>query len=191
MIALLTGTIALRSDPYLIVDVHGVGYKVLVSNTVLSKAILHETITLFTYTHVREDTLELYGFTEPEDMRLFEYLISVSGVGCKTALGVFSVGTRSAIIKAIVAGDVSFFTAVPRLGKKNAQKLIIELKSKFGSKEDLDLTTGDNEEEDEAVMALRNFGFSTQEALSAIRAVSGEAKTTSDTVRLALKYLGK
>src|SRR4051794_33557071 len=128
MIGTLKGVIEYRQDPYLIIDVHGVGYKVYVPNSVLAK-ISHtgEEIKVFTYTHVRDDALELFGFATAEDLRLFEYLISVSGVGCKTAVGIFSMGNRSDIIKAISGNDVGFFTSVPRLGKKNAQKIIIEL----------------------------------------------------------------
>src|SRR6266567_4459837 len=126
MIGTLKGVIEYREDPFLIVDVNGVGYKVLVPNSILSRISgTGDTIKLYTHTHVREDLLELYGFTDPQDLKLFEYLISVSGVGCKTALGIFSVGSRKEIMLAITTNDVSFFTAVPRLGKKNAQKIII------------------------------------------------------------------
>lgn len=192
MIASLKGTVETRIDPYLIVDVHGVGYKVLPSQSVLSKVNrTGEEIKLFIYTHVREDTLELYGFAEPEDLRLFEYLIGVSGIGPKSAIGIFSVGSRSDIIKAIINGDVTFFTAVPRLGKKNAQKLIIELKSKMGSTEDFDLTASETVESDDVVEALKGFGFSPSEAVTALRSIKQEGLTTSEKVRLALKYLGK
>ena len=138
MIGTLTGTIAYREEQSIIVDVHGVGYRVLVPTSVSSKVVNEEGVKLYTHTHVREDLLELYGFTDPSDLKLFQHLISVSGVGCKTALTVFSVGSRQEISKAIVSNDVAFFTSVPRLGKKNAQKIIIELKNKLGG-EDLDL----------------------------------------------------
>src|SRR4051812_12815805 len=119
MIGIIKGTIEYREDPFVIIDVHGVGYKVLVPLPVSSKFTgIGEQVKLFTHTHVREDLLELYGFTEPQDLKLFEYLISVSGVGCRTALGIFTAGTRHDIIRAITANDIAFFTAVPRLGKK-------------------------------------------------------------------------
>lgn len=190
MIGMLTGTIALRSDPAIIVDVHGVGYKVLVPHTVLSK-LTDDQITLFVHTHVREEVLELYGFTTPEDLRLFEHLISVSGVGCKTALGVFTVGSRHDVVKAIISSDVTFFTAVPRLGKKNAQKLIIELKNKLGSTVDGNILQSFDDNLDEVVIALKGFGFSPAEAVAAVRATEKEGASTSERIRLALKYLGK
>lgn len=124
MIGSLNGIIDYQEASSIIIDVNGVGYKVLVP--VSMPLSLGDKVKLFIHTHVREDLLELYGFKEVQDLKLFEYLISVSGVGCKTALGVFSVGSRAEIIKAIIGNDVGFFTAVPRLGKKNAQKIIIE-----------------------------------------------------------------
>jgi len=192
MIGTLTGIVTYRDDPNIIVDVHGVGYKVLAPSSVLSKiAALGEEIKLFIHTHVREDLLELYGFTDPADLKVFEYLISVSGVGCRTALGIYAVGSRSAIIQAIRDGDVAFFTSVPRLGKKNGQKIIIELKNKLGAKGDIDLSDGSDGEQDELFVALKGFGFSTPEAQRAIQSLEGQESSFEEKVRKALKYLGK
>jgi len=189
MIGMLQGKIAVKNDPFLLLNVQGVGYKVFTPHAILAQKNIADELTLFTHTLVREDALELYGFETLEDLRLFEYFLSVSGVGGKTALGIFSVGDRSSIIRAIEKGDVHFFTSVPRLGKKSAQKLIIELKSKIGSSEDLDLST--ETEEDEVVLALKSFGFSSSEASAALRSVRKDGQTSSEQIRLALKYLGK
>ena len=190
---MLSGAVAYRNDPYLIINVHGVGYKVLVSNTLLSNANVGTEVTIYTYTHVREDILELYGFSEPQDLRLFELLLSVSGVGPKSAIGVFSIGSRSEIMQAITTGDVAFFTGVSRLGKKNAQKIIIELKNKIGgaSGEDLDLSSDTVSDSDEVIAALQAFGFSRAEAHAALREVKEEGLSTAEKVRLALKQLGR
>lgn len=188
MIGSLQGIIDYKEDTFLILDVHGVGYKVLVSPNLSVN--IGDTLKLFTHTHVREDVLELYGFTEPQDLKLFTYLISVSGVGCKTALGIFVVGGRREIINAIVQNDVAFFTSVPRLGKKNAQKIIIELKNKLGGQEDLDLSQ-DGAETDEVIAALKTFGFSPSESRHALKGLNGQGETVPEKVRLALKYLGK
>src|SRR5579864_8239375 len=170
MIGTLKGVIEYREDPFLIVDVSGVGYKVLVPTTVLSKInSVGDNIKLYTHTHVREDLLELYGFTDPSDLKVFIMLISVSGIGCRTALGIFSVGTRADIVQAISTGDVSFFTSVPRLGKKNGQKIIIELKNKLGANGDIDLSGDTRMEHQELVNALKGFGFSPREAQKAMR----------------------
>jgi Holliday junction DNA helicase RuvA len=192
MIGTLKGTIEYREDPFLIVDINGVGYKVLVPTSILAKISgVGEEIKLFTHTHVREDLLELYGFTDPSDLKLFEYLISVSGVGCRTALGIFSVGSRNAIVQAISEGDVSFFTSVPRLGKKNGQKIIIELKNKLGAGGDIDLSDAAGADQGELMSALKAFGYSAAESQEAIRAMNGKGNTVEEKVMLALKYLGK
>lgn len=190
MIGMLTGSIMLRQDPYLIIDVHGVGYKVLAAQNVFANKQIGDTVTVYTHTHVREDVLELYGFAELADLQLFERLISVSGVGCKSALGIFTVGSREEIVSAILRDDSTFFTTVPRLGKKNAQKIIIELKGKLetGSGVDApDIQGGGTE----VVDALRGFGFSTREAQEALQSLKGQGETTAEKIRLALKYLGK
>lgn len=189
MIGMLTGSVALKTTSYVLINVQGVGYKVLVPTPVFSRLSTDEVTTLFTHTHVREDLLELYGFSHLEDLRLFELLIGVSGVGCKSALGIFSQGNRGEIVNAVVTGDVGFFTSVPRLGKKNAQKIIIELKNKLGGIEDLDLT--ETTEDQEAISALESFGFTPREAAAALRSLNGEAKTVEEKVKLALKHLGK
>ncbi|MCL5970924.1 MAG: Holliday junction branch migration protein RuvA [Patescibacteria group bacterium] len=192
MIGFINGKVELRDDPYLIVDVNGVGYRVLVSPNVLSNlSETEEKIKLFIYTHVREDTLDLYGFIANSDLKLFENLLSVSGIGPKTAIGIFSLGSSPQIIDAIRRGEVDFFTAVPRLGKKNAQKIIIELKNKMGGVNDLDLSEKDVKENEVLISALKTFGFSSREALDALKNIKGKGETTEERVKLALKYLGK
>ncbi len=191
MIASLKGTVSLLDTPHIIVEVGGVGYKVLLSNTVLSTVTTGMEIKLFIYTHVREDLLDLYGFLHFSDLKLFEKLLGVSGIGPKTAIGIFALGTSSAIISAIVSGDISFFTGVPRLGKKNAQKIIIDLKSKLGSSADLDLSDGSFEKNNEVVSALKHFGFTTREVQEALQKTKKEGQTVEEKIKLALKYLGK
>lgn len=187
MIGYLKGMLLHRHDPLILVDVGGVGYKVHASQDVLQKYQTGQEMDVYIHTHVREDALELYGFLDEASLALFEQLISVSGIGPKTAIGVFTLGKREEIMGAIRKADVDFFTGVPRLGKKNAQKLIIELKNKLGSVEELDLGEG----ESDAVTALIGFGFSLDEARRAVREVGDMGKTTTEKVKLALKYLGK
>lgn len=189
MIAMLQGIVELRDDPYVIIAVGGVGYKVYATLDVLSTIRVGEEAKVFTYTHVREDILNLYGFSSFSDLKLFEKLLSVSGIGPKTAIGVFSLGKSSDIISAIISGNVAFFSAVPRLGKKNAQKIIIELKSKIGSTEDLDLSEGADSMD--VVTALKSFGYSQKEAEGALAAIKEQGGNTEEKIRLALKYLGK
>lgn len=191
MIGSLEGTVELLDNPYAIINVNGVGYRVLLYNLLFSKLREQEKVKLFTYTHVREDMLELFGFPSFADLKLFEQLITVSGIGPKTAINIFSFGDRRAIVGAITSADVAFFSAIPRLGKKNAQKLIIELGSKLGTTGDLDLSEEGRKDNEEVSLALKSFGFSAKEAQDAINAIKDGAKTTEDKIRMALKYLNK
>lgn len=191
MIGYLKGKIELTDGPFALIDVNGVGYKVLVPIHVLSSVRKSNgKVTLFTYTHVREDALSLFGFLSLEDLKLFETLLTVSGIGPKTALGIFSLGSSSEITEAIIKGDVSYFTGVPRLGKKNAQKIIIELKNKLGGTE-LDLSGKDGEEQEEVLSVLKTFGFSSKESHGALKAIKGQGKTLEERVKLALRHLGR
>ncbi len=191
MIGALKGTVDFLDKPFMVIDVNGVGYKVLISDSFYSKLTPGEKVKVYTYTHVREDALELFGFREIEDLKLFENLISVSGIGPKTALNIFSSGQRSDIVEAILKGDVSFFSSVPRLGTKNAQKIIIELKNKMGSTVDLDLSGKEQAENDEVVAALKNFGFTVSEAQKALREIKGKELKPEEKIRLALKNLSR
>ncbi len=190
MIGFLSGEVVARDDPYIVIDVSGVGYKVIVANGVLSSVNINAKVRLFVYTHVREDAISLFGFLDSLDLKLFENLISVSGIGPKTAMNIFGVGTREQISQAIITGEVDFFTGVPRLGKKNAQKIIIELKNKFGGIEEFDLSSDDSETS-EIIAALQSFGYSKKEALLALKDTKGKGETIEEKIRMALKELGK
>ena len=190
MIGFLRGEVIFKEGNSVILDVRGVGYKVLAAQDVLTKANKGISLGLFIYTHVREDNISLYGFLESSDIKLFENLIGVSGIGPKTAMNIFSVGNRNEIVSAITKGQVDFLTSVPRLGKKNAQKIIIELKNKFGSAEDLDLSEY-TEENSQIIAGLKSFGFSSKEAGDAVKAIKGKGETIEEKIKLALKYLGK
>ena len=185
MIGMLTGKIVIKTSGSIILSVNNVGYKILLPTTLFQKALLGEEKTYFTYTYVREDALELFGFNEGEDLVLFEKLLSVSGIGPKTALNVFSVGERSEILGAIGRGDTAFFKSVPRLGTKNAQKIILELKGKldFGSGEEV------SEENSEVVDALVGFGFKKPEVMSILDKV--EEGSVEEKIKQALKLLGR
>lgn len=190
MISYLEGSVKYKGANYLTILTGGIGYKVHVPLDIISHISLNSPISLYTYTYVKEDVLDLYGFPNQDDLTMFELLIGVSGVGPKTALAIFSRGKLPDIKEAIVKGDVEFFTSVPRLGRKNAQKIIIELRSKLGSLEDLDLTEGSSESK-EIVDALKTFGFERGEAKDALKFIKDVEGSTSDKIRQALKYLGR
>lgn len=190
MIGFLTGTVALRNDPYIYVDVHGVGYKVLTTLPVLTQSQIGSPLTIYTYTYVREDALELFGFLHPEDLVLFEHLIGISGIGPKTAIQIFSFGSRTEIIDAIAGGNVAFFTAVPRLGKKNAQKIIIELGNKFSGKSGNVLDSMQSNNSD-VVDALKQFGYTPQEITQALKTVQLDNLSPEQQIKEVLKYFNR
>lgn len=191
MIGSIRGKIILKDGLHLIVETSGVGYRVLVSEKVWSKLKINDETFLFIYSHIRDDAFDLFGFAEISDLKLFENLIGVSGVGPKTAMSIFSSLTREEIINGVLKGDVDIFAGIPRLGKKNAQKIIIELKSKFKDNSSFDLTGADSSENEEVLAALKSFGFSHKEITDALKNVDSKAETSEEKIKLALKYLGK
>ena len=189
---MLSGKLIAQKEHYIIINVSGVGYKVFISpKTHEELPKINNAVRIFSYLNVKEDALELFGFSEIADLKLFENLIGVSGVGPRTAMSIFSTLTREEIINAVLKGDTGVFMEIPRLGKKNAQKIIIELKNKLGDTSSLDLTEADSAENKEILGVLKSFGFSTKEAHEAIKNVDSQANTTEEKIKLALKYLGK
>lgn len=189
MIGYLKGSVISSGDSTIILDVNGVGYRLRAEKSIMGDvANGGKDLEVFTFTYVREDTLELYGFRSEKSLDLFEKLISISGVGPKMAIGIFGLGTREEITGAIQSADTTFFTSLPKLGKKNAQKIIIELKNKVGG-EDIDLSKDDDSKE--LLSILKNFGFSQKEAYAAIQKVNGKAEKLEDKVKIALKHLGQ
>lgn len=191
MIGSVRGKVILKDGNYLIVETSGVGYRILVSSKVSLSTKTEDTAMFYTYTHVREDELSLFGFKEAEDLKLFENLIGVSGIGPKTAMSIFSVLTRQEIVNAVMKGDTSVFSGIPRLGTKNAQKIIIELKNKLGDSGSLDINSITGEANDEVVEALTAFGFSRREVGDALRKIDQNVTTPEEKIKLALKNLGK
>lgn len=183
MIAFLSGLVRHLGNHLIILDVHGVGYKVLLPSNL--SLIENETASLFIHTHVREDTLALYGFADPASLNLFETLISVSGIGPKIGMTLISSASPRDISQAISTNNVNFFTAIPGIGKKGAQRLIVELKSKIGG-DTLDM--GDLDNASELVEALTGLGFKALEIRTVLNKVDS-ANPLQDQLKTALKFL--
>lgn len=188
MIGRLTGLATPLTPGALIVNVGGVGYKVSVPAHVAASVNTTAAATFFIHTHVREDALELFGFPTANELSLFELLLSVSGIGPKTALLVVDRGVEN-VVKAVLDGDVEFFTTIPRLGKKNAQKIIIELKNKLGSTRDLDLSAETDSETRQLMDALLSMGFVRSEIADVITRVEPTFKTMEQKIRRALQLM--
>lgn len=189
MISYLSGRVHHKNSDSLTLVTGGVGYLVFLSPSSLSKIHAGEEAELYIHTHVREDAFDLYGFTDLNALSLFKLLINVSGIGPKTALAVLDRGPQ-AVEQAITKADEGFFTLVPRLGKKNAQKIIIELKSKLGSQAVLDLS-GTGEETNEVVQALLSMGYTRTEAVSAVRNIPSEISAVEDQILFVLRQMNK
>lgn len=190
MIGALKGKIFSKSVNSIILFAENIGYIVHVTNRFLETVNIDTDIFLFIHTHVREDAFDLFGFLTQEELHLFELLLTVSGIGPKTALLVMDKGV-SDVEQAIQSPDVDFFTTVPRLGKKNAQKIIIELKPKLGSLTDLDLSENMPSETKELIDGLISMGFIRSEALSAIKTLPPRLATLQEKLRYCLRELGK
>jgi Holliday junction DNA helicase RuvA len=167
VIARLRGRPAAHDEQTLVVDVGGVGYLVSATRSALRRARKAEEVTLETYLHVREDTMQLYGFAEAEERELFEHLLSVSGVGPKVALAIVSGSSPAELRHAIAAGDTARFQAIPGIGKKTAQRVVLELKEKLdGGGLDAPIPTG--KDDVLAREALVELGYSLLEADKAL-----------------------
>lgn len=187
MIGKLTGIIDQAKNTPLIIDVRDVGYVVHVPLSYLKNIKIGKPHTFFIHSHIREDAFDLYGFLTTQELALFELLITVSGVGPKTALLVMDHGVN-AIETAVRKSDVDFFTSIPRLGTKNAQKIIIELKSKLGSSKMLDLSDTSSETK-EAMDALASMGFEKTEIREAFKKLDEKDTTLEQKIRHVLKIL--
>jgi len=163
MIGFLSGQVKSSQLNKIILNINGVGYLVNVPSNLNSSP--NSKIDLHIHTHVKEDDISLYGFPQATQMELFRHLISVSGIGPKIALAILSVGTPDQILSAIKASNIDFFIAISGIGKKGAQRLIVELKNKF-DQQDLDISTFD--QDGELVEALSSLGFKKAELSSII-----------------------
>jgi len=180
VIARLRGTVAARTAAGLVLDVGGVGY--LVAATPRVSARVGEEATVETYLHVREDALQLYGFASAEERELFELLLGVSGVGPKVALAIVSGSVPAELRRAIARDDTARFEAIPGIGRKTAQRVVLELKEKLAKSPGGDLASGTVLARD----ALVELGWSLLDAERALHHVD-ESLPVEEQVRAALK----
>ena len=201
MYAYLRGKVAVKTAHYIVIDVNGVGYKVFVPDRMIQQLVLERETTVYTHLQVREDDLSLYGFTEPETLGLFELLLTVSGVGPKLALSIVNGAKATTLYQAILENELALLTKIPGVGKKTAQRLVLELKEKIMAispeTSELDLenpTTGDHSVSSQVIAALTSLGYRSEEALGALYAALRQAPEKAEQVdgllREALKYLG-
>ena len=196
MISFVRGILFSKDENSVTIDVGGIGYKVLVPVRELEKMKTGEEDFLNTYFAVREDAMELYGFTGKEDLKMFEKLITVSGVGPKAAINLLSAFTSGELGTAIVLSDAKKIATAQGIGAKTAQRIILELKDKISDETLTSGIVGDSEIsanpaiDKEAVSALVALGYSASEAQSAIKK-AGNKETVEETIKAALVALMK
>lgn len=190
MLYLIEGTIEYKKDKFAVVNADGVGYKVFMSSDGLAKLPeIGEKARVFTHLHVREDAMDLYGFLDQMELVFFETLIAISGVGPKMALSILVIAPVKMLASAIVSGNVEFFTRVSGVGRKTAEKIILELRDKIQKLgiEIEEMEAGDGEVLD----ALESLGYSAREAQGALRQIAKETQGVENRIKEALKILGR
>jgi Holliday junction DNA helicase RuvA len=187
VIARLTGRPAGRSPDGLVLDVNGVGYLVAATPAVLRRATVGTDLTVETYLHVREDALQLYGFADAEERELFVHLLTVSGIGPRVALAVVSGSPAAELRRAIALGDHARFQAIPGIGKKTAERIVLELREKLGAVVEPALAAvGDAPGHVVARDALVELGYSLVDAERALAEVDPDLPA-EERVRIALR----
>jgi Holliday junction DNA helicase RuvA len=186
MIGSINGRVVLKKDKFVVVETAGVGYRVNVSAENLTGFEVDSNIFLWTYTHVREDQLDLYGFIEYKELEFFELLLGVSSIGPKSALAILSIAPMETLTQAISTSDLAYLTKISGIGKKTAEKIIIELRDKVEKN-----TEGSHTQDDLDVLeALKALGYSQNEARKALKEVNKDSDTNQK-IKEALQILNR
>ncbi len=188
MIRMLVGEVAAIHNDHLVVLIQGIGYKVATTPDILARHSEGDQITLHTHLAVRETALDLYGFPSLRSLALFELLLTVSGIGPKSALNVLSLSTEELLISAVREGNAGHLSKVSGIGKKTAEKIVLELKEKMVL---IQGATAIISGEDDAIEGLRAMGYSLAEAREALKEVPRTVEGGSARIREALRLLGK
>ena len=206
MLAYIKGKLEMKMTGYIVIDVGGLGYKIFMSDTGIEKlGNIGETVKVHTYYKVREDDISIYGFNTLEELRMFELLISVSGVGAKTAITMLAVCEPTDFAISIISEDIKTLTQIPGIGAKSAQRIILELKDKIkkeqqiqeltiatkGEKTKVEVAIENNQKIDEAIAALQVLGYNKKEIEKAFDKIDKKELTTEELIRKGLNILGK
>lgn len=197
MIAYLKGIIDIKRQDYVVIDVHGVGYKIFMPEGAIQNLEVDSEAKIFTFMRVREDDVSLYGFLNVEELAMFELLISVGGIGAKSAVGILSNIAPSKFALAVITDDVATLKKLPGIGAKTAQRIILELKDKIKTqeateqeseiKQKIEVSDGAKD----AIEALQVLGYTRKEVEEAISKIGDSNLTTEEIIKQGLKYLGR
>ncbi len=199
MYAYIKGKIVEKSNNYVIIENNGIGYRIFMSATAIDKIQEeNEDIKIYTYYQVREDNISLYGFLQKEELRMFELLLSVSGVGAKSAIAMLSSILPSEFAMAIIQNDTSKLTKIQGVGAKTAARIVLELKDKLKTEEaiskadeSIQKAIKNDEEIEEAIQALQILGYNKKEIEKAFEKLELAGLSTQDIIKKALALLGR
>ena len=193
MIGYVKGEVVAKSQNYVLVDVSGIGYKIFMTETELEKLELGQAIKIYTYMRVLEDDISLYGFLSNDELMMFELLLSVGGIGAKTATSILSKISPSRFALAVISGDINALKKLPGIGPKSAGRIILELKDKIRSE---DAIEGTKEEQpvytatvQDAIDALQVLGYNRKSIEKAFEQVDLKDMTTEDIIKKGLELL--
>lgn len=189
MISTLTGTVAEKLSELVVIDVKGVGYGLLMPQEDFHKLLTGDSVKVYIHEHIRENSHDLYGFTRLEAKQFFEQLLDVSGVGPKMALSILGIGRADTVRKAIASGDTKFIQTANGVGKRVAERVVVELKDKVGlvaTASDALFVATSAAEKDEAVQALISLGYTVSDAISSLDGIDKKLPT-EDRIKQALK----
>ena len=199
MFAYIKGILEVKTKGYIVIDVGGIGYKIFMSESAISRlSDIGEVVKVHTYLKVKEDEMSLYGFNTNEELRMFELLISVSGVGAKTAISILSNIEPSSFALAVITNDVNKIKSLPGIGPKGAQRIILELKDKIETDEavsseanlDIKVVAINNENINEAITALQVLGYSKKEIEKSLEKADGNM-SVEELIKYGLKNLSR
>ncbi|MDD4271453.1 MAG: Holliday junction branch migration protein RuvA [Patescibacteria group bacterium] len=192
MIAYLKGKIKHKSNSFVILEVNNIGYQVFILPLLYADLNIGQEVEFYTYQQVREDALNLYGFKGVADLQMFELLLSISGIGPRSALGVMSIATVADIKESIGRGDPALLTKVSGIGRKTAERVVLELREKIVKLAvDGDKFSPSQLGSSDEIDALMALGYSLSQAREALNGVDAKIKDSGERIRQALKKLGK
>ena len=197
MYAYIKGSLEVKTRGYIVIDANGIGYKIFMSETAIAElGEIGQVVKVHTYLKVKEDEMSLYGFNTNEELRMFELLLSVSGIGAKSAINILSNITPSSFALAVITNDVAKIKALPGIGPKGAQRIILELKDKLNKQQDIEEVEKkaekvmDTQKYNEAISALQVLGYSKKEIEKALQGINEEL-TVEEIIKLGLKNLAR
>ncbi len=191
MISYLAGKILNKSQNYIIIRIGDIGYQVFVNSVIFADLEIGQDVEIYTHQYVREDALDLYGFKSMEELEMFELLLSISGIGPKSALGVLAIASVADIKESISRGDSALLTKVSGIGRKTAERVVLELREKIGNLklETGNLKSGTGSASGDEIDALMALGYSMTQARDALRAVDVKIKDSGERIKQALRKM--